>query len=109
MIKFYRLKKELDYWKKKSDKEINKIENILDEETQFSTLISPCYEDPKNGNILSGGWIHRELFQKKDECVKADNGEWYIRGGPRFHIALDNLSMSWNKCSYKRISYGFKI
>ena len=91
MIKFYRLKKELDYWKKKSDKEINKIENILDEETQFSTLISPCYEDPKNGNILSGGWIHRELFQKKDECVKADNGEWYIRGGPRFHIALDNL------------------
>ena len=40
---------------------------------------------------MSGGWINRALFQKKDECVKADDGQYYIRGGPRFHIALDNL------------------
>ena len=40
---------------------------------------------------MSGGWIHRDLFQKHNVCVKADNGELYIRGGPRFHIALDNL------------------
>ena len=90
-FKKFRLKKELDYWKSKTDKEINKIENILDEEAQFSTLVSPCYEDPKNRNLLSGGWINRALFQKKDECVKADNGQLYIRGGPRFHIAIDNL------------------
>ena len=41
--------------------------------------------------MLSGGWIQRGLFQKIDECVKADDGQRYIRGGPRFHIALDNL------------------
>ena len=36
--------------------------------------------------------VKRELFQKYNECVKAENGELvYIRGGPRFHIALDNL------------------
>ena len=52
---------------------------------------SPCYGDPKNRDVLSGGWIRRDLFQKHNELVKADNGELYIRGGPRFHIALDNL------------------
>ena len=52
---------------------------------------SPCYGDPKNRDVLSGGWIRRDLFQKHDELVKADDGELYIRGGPRFHIALDNL------------------
>ena len=36
-----------------------------------------------------GGWIKRENFQKKDECVKSDEGQYYIRGGPRFHIALN--------------------
>ena len=40
---------------------------------------------------MSGGWIQRELFQKHNVTVKADDGEQYIRGGPRFHIALDNL------------------
>ncbi len=41
--------------------------------------------------MLSGGFIHRNLFQKHNEYVKAEDGELYIRGGPRFHIALDNL------------------
>ena len=63
----------------------------MDDEQKFATLISPCYGDPKNRDVLSGGWIRRELFQKHNELVKADNGEQYIRGGPRFHIALDNL------------------
>ena len=74
-----------------NEKTINKIENILDEEEIFATLISPCYGDPKNRDVLSGGWIHRDFFQKYNEYVKADDGELYIRGGPRFHIALDNL------------------
>ena len=69
----------------------NRIENILEEEQNFATLISPCYGAPKNRDVLSGGWIHRDLFQKHNEFVKADNNELYIRGGPRFHIALDNL------------------
>ena len=69
----------------------NRIENILEEEQNFATLISPCYGDPKNRDVLSGGWIHRDLFQKHNEFVKADNNELYIRGGPHFHIALDNL------------------
>ena len=70
---------------------VNKIDNILNDEAKFSTLKSPCYGDPKNRDVLSGGWIRRDLFQKHNELVKADNGELYIRGGPRFHIALDNL------------------
>ena len=70
---------------------MNKIDNILNDEQKFSTLKSPCYGDPKNRDVLSGGWIRRDLFQKHNELVKADNGELYIRGGPRFHIALDNL------------------
>ena len=72
---------------------MNKIENILDDEEKFATLISPCYGDPKNRDVLSGGWIHRDFFQKDDECVKADDGQLYIRGGPRYHIALDNISV----------------
>ena len=90
-IILFRLKKELDYWKNLKDNHINLIENILDEEPKFATLISPCYGDPKNRDVLSGGWIQRNLFQKYDEYVKADDGELYIIGGPRFHIALDNL------------------
>ena len=85
------MKKELDYWKNNTNKSVNKIENILDEEKKFATLISPCYGEPKNLDVLSGGWIHRDLFQKYNEIVKADDGQQYIRGGPRFHIALDNL------------------
>ena len=73
------------------NKSVNKIENILDEEQKFATLISPCYGDPNNRDVLSGGWIRRDLFQKHNEVVKADDGQQYIRGGPRFHIALDNL------------------
>ena len=63
----------------------------MNDEPKFSTLKSPCYGDPKNRDVLSGGWIRRDLFQKHNEVVKAENGELYIRGGPRFHIALDNL------------------
>ena len=85
------LKKELDYWKNIDNKKVNKIDNILNDEPKFSTLKSPCYGDPKNRDVLSGGWIRRDLFQKHNELVKADSGELYIRGGPRFHIALDNL------------------
>ena len=85
------LKKELDYWKNNDNKKVNKIDNILNDEPKFSTLKSPCYGDPKNRDVLSGGWIRRDLFQKHNELVKADSGELYIRGGPRFHIALDNL------------------
>ena len=81
----------MEYWKNNKDKNINKIENILDDEEKFATLISPCYGNPNNRDVLSGGWIDRNLFQKYNEYVKADNGELYIRGGPRFHIALDNL------------------
>ena len=65
----------------------------MDNEKEFTTLISPCYGDPKNRDVLSGGWIHSELFQKYNECVKADDGQLYIRGGPRYHIALDNVSI----------------
>ena len=109
----------MEYWKNNKDKNINKIENILDDEEKFATLISPCYGNPNNRDVLSGGWIDRNLFQKYNEYVKADNGELYIRGGPRFHIALDNLRvkayndlwrvMPWVKCCYKGISNGFKI
>ena len=45
----------------------------MDNEQQFATLVSPCYGDPKNRDVLSGGWIKRELFQKYNECVKAEN------------------------------------
>ena len=87
----YRLKKEIDYWKNTKEEKINRIENILDGEEKFATFISPCYGNPENRDVLSGGWIHRDLFQKQNETVKAEDGELYIRGGPRFHIALDNL------------------
>ena len=65
----------MEYWKNNKDKNINKIENILDDDS----------------DVFSGGWIDRNLFQKYNEYVKAENGELYIRGGPRFHMALDNL------------------
>ena len=84
------MKQEINYWKTVDSKQINKIENILDNETDFATFINPCYADPKNKDFLRGGWIKRDNFQKKDEKVKSDEGQYYIRGGPRFHIALNN-------------------
>ena len=42
---------------------------------------------------MRGGWIKRDNFQKKEEIVKSDEGQYYIRGGPRFHIALNNQKL----------------
>lgn len=86
------MKKELEYFNKRLD--VTKIENILSDEPEPTTYISPCYGDPKNRDVMSGGFIHRQFFMKIGETVKSDQGETYILAGPRYHVALDSESVT---------------
>lgn len=67
-----------------------KIDNILEDEQDIKTLISPCYGDPLNRDVLSGGFIQKEHFIKIGRVVVADDGSKFIKAGPRYHVALDN-------------------
>ena len=62
----------------------------MDEEPEIKTLISPCYGDPLNRDVMSGGFIQKEHFTKLGRVVTADDGAKYIKAGPRYHVALDN-------------------
>ena len=85
----FRLIKELNHWKENKDS-INIIANILDgEESKAHPLISPCFGDPNNRDVLSGGWIQKNYFQKINDKIVASDGQCYIKGGPRYHIAVD--------------------
>ena len=87
------LKKEIEYWRKKKDNKLNKIDNILDDEKNFPTLISPLYGDPNNRDVLQGGFLPPNHFQRIGTTITADNGEKYIAAGPRYHVALDNRNV----------------
>ena len=86
-------KKEIEYWRKKKDNKLNKIDNILDDEKTFPTLISPLYGDPNNRDVLQGGFLPPYHFQRIGTTITADNGEKYIAAGPRYHVALDNRNV----------------
>ena len=88
--KINQLSLELNHWKVNEDPMINKIDNILDGETDFKTLISPCYGDPLNRDVMAGGFIQRDHFVQIGETILADDGQKYITAGPRYHVALDN-------------------
>ena len=62
----------------------------MDGETDIKTLISPCYGDPLNRDVLSGGFIQKEHFIQIGRVVTSDDGSKYIKAGPRYHVALDN-------------------
>ena len=62
----------------------------MDDEPEIKTLISPCYGDPLNRDVMSGGFIQKEHFTKIGKVVTADDGAKYIKAGPRYHVALDN-------------------
>ena len=62
----------------------------MDEEPEIKTLISPCYGDPLNRDVMSGGFIQKEHFTKLGRVVTADDGAKYIKARPRYHVALDN-------------------
>ena len=62
----------------------------MDGETDIKTLISPCYGDPLNRDVLSGGFIQKEHFIQIGRVVTSDDGSKYIKAGPRYHVARDN-------------------
>ena len=62
----------------------------MDGETDIKTLISPCYGDPLNRDVLSGGFIQKEHFIQIGRVVTSDDASKYIKSGPRYHVALDN-------------------
>ena len=61
----------------------------MDEEEDIKTLISPCYGDPCNRDVLNDGFIQKEHFIPIGKVVISDDGSKYIKAGPRYHVALE--------------------
>jgi 6-phosphofructokinase 1 len=40
--------------------------------------------------VFSGGFIPKNHFYTPGKTITADNGQIYIKAGPRYHVALDN-------------------
>lgn len=68
-------------------KPVNHLSNFID---NLPTYISPCYGDPSERTIYSGGYLSDEGFTKPLETITDYQNVMYQRAGPRKEVCFDN-------------------